>query len=52
MPIDDLPSARVSTDELPADNGMTRLERVINILLACVLVVLGILMLLQPVVVV
>lgn len=51
MPIDDIPTARLHTDEMPAENGMTRLEKVVNILLACVLVVLGVLMLLQPVVV-
>lgn len=51
MPIDDLPAARLHTDELPADDGMTPLEKVVNVLLAFGLVVLGILMLLQPVVV-
>ena len=47
MNFDDIPPHFLSRDRLPADNGMTRLEWLIYLLVAVVIAVFGLLMLLQ-----
>ncbi len=47
MNLDDIPPHFLSRDPLPPDNGMTRLEWLVYLLVAVVVAVFGIVMLLQ-----
>jgi len=47
MNIDDIPPHFLSGDQLPADNGMTRLEWLTYLLVAVVVAVFGLMLLLQ-----
>ena len=47
MNIDDIPPHFLSRDRLPADNGMTRLEWLIYLLVAAAVAVFGLMLLLQ-----